>query len=135
MKRKILFGIWIWAYLLCACLGHITQPTAAQRGALTVIGILFFLPGVLLLADAFRTGNRKLLTILRWICVASLALTLGGLLANLASVTASDAVGAALNEALFWVSAPMHCMTPRFLSLFLWASLFFASFVLKKPNH
>ena len=133
MKRKILFGIWIWAYLLCACLGHITQPTAAQSGALTVIGILFFLPGVLLLADGLKTGNRKLLTVLRWVCVASLALTLGGLLANLCSVSASDTVGAVLHEVLFWLAAPMHCMTPRFLSLFLWASLLFASFVLKKP--
>ncbi len=134
MKRKILFAVWVWALLLCACFGHITHPTPAQTGALTVIGILSFLPGVFLLADGLGTGNRKLLWTIRGIALGSLGLTLIVFLLNVGSVTASDKTGAFLNELLLWVSAPMYCITPRFLSLFLWACLLFASFVLKKPN-
>ncbi len=132
MKQRILFIIWAILYGICAGLGFVAQPTDAQSVAMTILSILFFVPGALLLADAVAKKSRKLLLAVRIISIVSLSLTIAVFIANLASAAASDAVGNALYYALLLVSAPMVTMGFELFSLFLWACLLFSTFVFRK---
>ena len=133
MKRKILYGLWIYLYILCSVLGHIAAPSAALAVWMRIAAVLFFLPGGLLLWDAIAQENAKGIRLIRRISLASLALTMVALIANIAAVNAPQLAGNILHVVLIWVSAPMLCSGLWALSLFLWGCLLFASF-LKKPK-
>ena len=132
MKKKILYGSWICLYILCAGLGHIAQPEGAQALALTILGVLFFVPGFLLLADARRSADAKQLLQLRWISGLSLGLTLAAVLLNIVSALGSDVLGSVMYEILIFVSVPMICCRYWALSLFLWACILLAALPGKK---
>lgn len=132
MKQTVLYSSWAFLYILCALLGNAVSPDAAQSVALTLMSLIFFIPGTLLLIDALRTANRKTLLRLRWISGLSLGLTVLLVIGNIASVNASDAVGTVLHHALNLVSVPMMCSQFAPLSLFLWACLLFATFTGKR---
>lgn len=131
MKQRILFVLWAILYGVCAGLGFVAHPTDAQSVAMTVLSLLFFVPGALLLADAVVKKSRKLLLAVRIISIVSLSLTILVFIANLASAAASDAVGNALYYALLLVSAPMVSMGFELFSLFLWACLLFSTIILR----
>lgn len=133
MKRKVLYGVWIYMYLMCSILGHISQPSAPGRVWMTLAAVLFFVAPGILLADAIIHENRKGVGLIRWISVGSLTLTLAALIANIAVVNAATLVGNILHAVLIWVSTPMICSGYWALSLFLWACLLCASF-LKSPK-
>ncbi len=132
MKQKIALGVWGVFYCLCAGLGHIVNATTSQSVALTIVSVLFFVPGFYLLVDAIKNQNVRQLKLLRIIGFSSLALTFLMLLVNILSVLASETLGNVLHEILIFVSVPMFACRPRALSLFLWAFLGFAS--IKKFN-
>ncbi len=134
MKRKILYALWLWAWLLCALLGHMQSEDTAQPVALAVLGLASFLPGVFLLTDAVKKGNRKGLLTVRCLSFSSLALTAVVFVANILSVSASEGVGNFLYEVLLFVSSPMACIQIEPLSVFLWACLFSATFVVGKKR-
>lgn len=128
MKQKVIFGIWIFFYCLCAILGHITEPATAQAAALTILSCVFFVPGFLLLIQGKKQQNVRLLKVIRIISFTSLAVTFLMMLLNILSAFASEGLGNVLHEILILVSAPMFACRPRALSLFLWAILAFSSF-------
>ena len=132
MKKTILLFIWGWLYLICAALGHATDVTAAQQTAMTILSVLFFLPGFLLLLDGWKKKKKAACNLVFYISLGSLALTLVMLLLNVLSVTGSETLGNVMYELLIWLSSPMICCGYWFLSLFLWASLLFASISCKK---
>lgn len=133
MKKWILYGIWGCLYIICAALGYaVTAPTGLQAVALFILALLFFVWPAILLIDAHRQKDKKTLVTLRWISGLSLLLTLGFLVANVASVLGSKALGNALYEILILVSVPMICSQQWFLSMFLWACIFFATFSRKQ---
>lgn len=134
MKKTILWCAWAFLYALCAGLGYITDPTDTQKLALLAMALIFFIPGLLLLIDALRIGDKKTLLQLRWISGISLGLTLVLLVANVMSALASEAVGNVLYEILIFVSVPMICSQQWLLSMFLWACLFFATLVGRKKK-
>lgn len=134
MKKTILWCIWAFLYALCAGLGYLENPTGTQSLALLVMALIFFVPGILLLVDALRSDNKKTLLQLRWISGLSLGLTLVLLVANVASVLASEAVGNVLYNFLIFVSVPMVCSQQWLLSMFLWACLFFATMAGRKKK-
>ena len=128
MKKWILYGLWGCLYIFCAALGYaVTAPTQLQSFALLVLSLLFFVPPALLLVDAYRQKAQKTLRILRWVSGVSLALTLVLLIANIASALGGAALGNALHVILILVSVPMICSQHWFLSVFLWACVFFAT--------
>ncbi len=128
MKKRILYSIWGCLYIFCAALGYaVTEPTQLQAFALLVLSLLFFAPPALLLVDAYRHGCKQTRITLRWISGASLALTFIFLIANIASALGGAALGNALYEILILVSVPMICSQQWFLSIFLWACVFFAT--------
>ena len=132
LKTKLLFGLWAFLYIICYGLGHTVEPEPGQAAALTVFGCIFFIPGICLLVDALRAGNRKLVLTLRWISIGSLVLTVAAFLGNLYSVTGSEVLGTVLHEVLLLVSVPLGCMQFSLVSLFLWACLLFGSFYKKR---
>lgn len=128
MKQKTLYPVWGIVYILCCTLGFLPQRTTALNVVLTVISVLFFLPGVLILADSYKHKDHKGLVRLRLISLASLLLSLILLVASFISTQGSTALGDALHFLLGVVSVPMFCSSFWALSLFLWACLFIASF-------
>ena len=129
MKKWTIYCIWGCLYVVCAALGFaVTEPSQLQTFALLVLSLLFFVPPALLLIDAYRHGCRKTRVILRWISGLSLSLTFVFLVGNIASALGGDALGNALHEILILVSVPMICSQQWFLSIFLWACVFFTTF-------
>ena len=128
MKEKSLYGFWLCFYILCVGLGTVTGRSTGLNIAFTVLSLLFFLPGILLLWEGVRTDNRKMLLRVRLVSGISLILTVSLIVLNILTVTAGAAVGKVLNDLLILVSAPMFCCYFRGLSLFLWACLFVSSF-------
>lgn len=135
MKRKILYGVWAFFYILCAALGHIKNPQGAQAAAMTALALVSFVPGFWLLIDALLEKCRAGLLRVRLISGLSLGLTLVALIANIASTAGSETLGNVLYVILIWVSSPMICSGYWALSLFLWAFLFCGTFLLREPKN
>ena len=127
MKKRILYITWGVMYALCAGLGFVAPKTDAQKVALMLLSLVFFVPPAWLTVDALRVKDRKTMKILGWISGLSLGLTTAAYIANLASVTASDGVGDVLYGLLIIISAPMVSMGAELMSLFLWACLLVVS--------
>ena len=132
MKKRLLYAIWAVMYILCAGLGHITNPSDLQSIALTLLSLVFFTPGVAILVDALRFKETPELKRLIWICCISLGLTMALLVANVFSVFGSALLGDVLFEFLILFSVPMLCSQHWVLSILLWACLLFAALAGKK---
>ena len=128
MKKQILYMLWLSLYILCVGLGTLTDRTTAGSVVLTILAIVFFVPGMLLLIHGYKTGDRKLLVRIRIISILSLGLTLMLIVLNILLVQAGSGVGETLNDILILVSAPRFCCYWQGISLFLWACLFVSSF-------
>ena len=128
MKQKSLYSAWGVLYILCGALGFLTQRNTAVNIIFTVTSVLFFLPGVLILVDAYKQKDKKALLRLRLVSLGSLVLTLALLAASFASAQGSIKLGNVLHYILAVVSVPMLCSSIWVLPLFLWACLFMASF-------
>ena len=135
MNKKVMFALWGGFFILCAGLGFIPEPAGFLKGLMTVLAVVFFLPGGLLLADAKRKRDRRMAALIRNLSAASLGLTLLTLVANFLSLGAGDAVGDGLYAVLVIVSSPMICSGYWLLSLFLWACLLVVSMDILKKNH
>lgn len=129
MRQRIIYPIWGIIYILCVALGFITERKPILSVALVIISVLFFVPGIILLVDAYKENDRKALLRLRYISLGSLVLTLVVLVATFISAPGgSETVGKVLHYILAAVSAPMLCSGVWVLTIFLWACLFMASF-------
>ena len=128
MKPKNLYPIWALLYILCVCLGAISQRSTAVDILFTIISIGFFVPPALLLIQAIGSSDANALRILRLISIASLSLTLLAMIGNILSVLAPEILGNILYIVLLVVSSPMLCCKYWVLPLLLWAMLLFATF-------
>lgn len=128
MKQKILYFIWLCLYIACVGLGTITERSTAGHILLGILGTTFFVPGVILLYDGMKGGDKKLLRQVRFISLGSLVLTMLLIVLNIVFVAASEAVGEFLNGMLILVRAPGDCFYWLGISMFLWACLFVGSF-------
>ena len=134
MKKKIvLWSIWIILYVICVPFGYINEPTDMQAVGLLLLGLIFFVPGGILLIDGLRQRDQKTLLLLRWVSGCSLGLTLIFLVANVFSALGSASLGDTLYGFLVLVSVPMLCCRQWALSLLLWAVIFFAT-IIKRPK-
>ena len=127
MKKTFLYWLWGFFYLLCAFISNVESPSASQSVALTVLSLIFFIPPVILLVDAYKKKDEKTIRVIRLLSALSLALTALALIANIAAVNASDTLGIVLHQVLIFASVPMVCSQHFVLSMFLWACLLFAT--------
>ena len=111
-----LFVIWGGLYILCTGLGFIPDPGDVGSVAMTLLSLIFFLPGFLLL----HRGRRKEVIL---VSAISLGLTLLALVLNVWSVVMTAFEGQVVYVILGLVSGPMFCSRIWLLSLFLWAFL------------
>lgn len=135
MKKTVLYALWVVLYIICFALGFISEPTASQAVAMTIMSVIFFIPGVVLLLQAMMGKDKKQLVLLRWISAISLGSTSILLIANIASVNASQTAGTVLFYILNFVSVPMLCSRHYVLSLFLWACILVCTLPKKKLIH
>ncbi len=128
MRQKLIYLLWLFLYIICVGLGTIQAHIPVLNIFQGVFAVLFYVPPVLLTLEGLKKGQRKYLLQIRGISIASLVLTLVFMIANIASVYATEAVGNTLNQLYILVSAPMHCLPYGFISIFLWASLLMFTF-------
>ena len=133
--NRILSFSWAGLFALCAWLGTVQPVNAVAKISLSLIAILFFVPGALLLYNGLTENNRRLVLTVRYISLASLVLTTLSFILTIMLV--SKAVGAFLISyyVLLLVSSPLFCgRYVLWLILFLWAFLLIASFYKKAPD-
>lgn len=128
MKQKLIYLLWLFLYIICVGLGTITESIPVLIVFQGLFALLFYVPPVLLAIEGLKEGQRRYLVQIRVISILSLVLTLIFMIANIASVYASEGVGNTLNQLYILVAAPMHCLPYGFISIFLWASLLMFTF-------
>ena len=122
---KTIYICWGVIYALCFGFGFIPEPEGITAFAMTGLGIVFFVPGFVLL----YLGQRK---VVRLISAISLGATMVSIMLNFLAVNATTGTGDFLYVLLGLVSTPMFCTRIWVLSLFLWACLLMTSFM--KPK-
>ncbi len=132
MKKRVLYIAWTVLYVICTALGFAGEVQGVGRVFLVLAAVIFFLPPAALVVLGIREKDQKSLRTVRIVSIASLALTLGFFVANVAVAVATEAANGFLHVCLVVVSTPMLCGQYWALSLFLWASLLFGS--LLKPR-
>ena len=132
MSKKILYYIWGGLFILCGFLGFIPQPEGFLYVLLLITGILFFVPGGLLLYNAYCNKDIATMAVIRNVSLISLSATLIFLVLNFLSANATKAAGDLLYGFLVIFSSPMVCSQNWLISLFLWACLLMTSISLQK---
>ena len=132
MKEWILYAAWLCLYILCVGLGTVEEVAGIGKVFFLLTGLIFFIPGILLLLLGTKEKNKKMILRVRLLSICSLALTVAVFCANVLAVSGSGETGAFLHDLLNLVSAPMFCMQYWIVSLFCWACLLSASFTKKK---
>ena len=127
MNRKFLYALWGGLFVACGALGFVPQPGSVLTWLMAALGLLFFLPPMLLLHRAKAASHRPTAVLVRNIAAASLGLTFVLLVANFLSLLGSVALGNVLNVVLAIVSTPMFCGQVWALTLFCWAFLLIAA--------
>ncbi len=127
--KGILKALWAGMFILCALLGFVPQPAGVNKWVLMSFGILFFLPPICLLAQCYKTRDRKELKLICKLSGISLVITLVLLVANILSLLAPEKVGNALYYLMVVVSSPMVCCQYWFISLAGWAILLWCAIV------
>jgi hypothetical protein len=113
-------------YALCFGFGFIPEAEGITAWATTGLGVVFFVPGFMLL----YLEQKKTV---RLISAVSLIGTMVTIMLNFLAVNATTGTGDFLYVLLGLVSAPMFCTRIWVLSLFLWACLLMSTFI-KFPN-
>ena len=134
MKEKMLYSVWGAMYILCAGLGFILQRNVFVSAMMTILAVLFFVPGAVLLYEALREKNAAAILRIRLLAIGSLVLTT--LLLCITFMTAPGAkwVGDLMQILLTIFCVPLMCCGQWALSLFLWACLLFGSFAGQKKR-
>ena len=127
MKQKLIYLLWLFLYIICVGLGTLQNEPVGLQIFQGLFAVLFYVPPVLLVIEGLK--ERKYLIQLRVISIASLVLTLGFMIANIASAAyGTTAMGEVLHQLNILVTAPKDCLPYEFISMFLWACLLFLTF-------
>ena len=123
--KKAVYICWAIFYVVCAGCGFVPEPEGIVRYAMMGMGLIFFVPGFMLL----YLGERK---VIRLISAVSLGATAVCIILNFLSVHSTVGTGDFLYALLGLVSVPMFCSVIWVVSLFLWACLLICTFIEKK---
>ena len=134
MNKNHVFALWGGLFAVCAVAGFINAQSTATQVLMTLLSIVFFVPGALLLQLSRTGGDLSIAVLVRNLSLASLILTTVLLIANFLSALAPELVGNILYGILVIVSAPMICCGNWALSMFLWACLMVCSIKILKTK-
>lgn len=126
---KVLYLLWAVMFALTAALGFLFPSVSdpARRLPLQIAAAIFFLPPWAILTKARVSGEKKHVTIVRCLALASIVLTCALLCLNILSVGMSEEMGNLLHTILTIVSAPLVCSNFYVMPLFLWGTLLMGS--------
>lgn len=127
MSNKMLCWSWGGLYVLCFAMSFFGNVQGTQYGALMVLGLLFFVPGGMLLYRGVTRRNTLICRWIFWLSAGSLALTVLLLILNFLTIKASAVTGLVMHVLLALVSVPMLCTQVWILSWFCWACLLVVS--------
>ena len=134
MNKNHVFALWGGLFSVCAAAGFINAQSTATQVLMTLLSIVFFVPGALLLQLSRTGGDLSIAVLVRNLSLASLILTTVLLIANFLSALAPELVGNILYGILVIVSTPMICCGNWALSMFLWACLMVCSIKILKTK-
>ena len=127
---KALYLAWGTLFTLTAALGLLFP--GAQNGlglfCLRAVTVLFFLPPWMILAKARAEGVAFHTRLLRYLSLASLALTLVLVCAGILTAVDNPALGDLIHVVMAIVCAPLICSNFYVLPMFLWGTVLVASF-------
>ena len=127
MKKYWIIG-WVAMYVAAVAMGVFWPATAVS----TIVGIAFFVPPAVLLWDGFRSGNQKRIRCIRILSLVSLLLTMVLVSMIFVTVSSEKNIDKLMDMLLVLCAAPLMCFKAWLVSIFGWASLLSASFVVKK---
>lgn len=130
MNTKRLYGIWLVAFVICACLGFLPAPAGAASVLCMILAVAFFVPPVLIVYRSWKNQDWENIRLVRNLAMGSLILTLVILIGNFFTLTVPEWVGDALYAVLVIVSTPMVCGQIWVISLLLWAALMWSCILL-----
>ena len=130
MNTKRLYGIWLVAFVICACLGFLPAPAGAAGVLCMILAVVFFVPPVLIVYRSWKNQDWENIRLVRNLAMGSLILTLVILIGNFFTLTVPEWVGDALYAVLVIVSTPMVCGQIWVISLLLWAALMWSCILL-----
>ena len=129
IMNRILSFSWASLFALCAWLGTVQPANTVAKVALSLIAVLFFVPGALLLYNGLTEKKRGLVLAVRYISLASLVLTTLSFVLTITLVGKSVGAFVFSYYVLLLISSPLFCgRYVWWLILFLWAFLLIASF-------
>ena len=134
MKMRSIWLSWLYMFILCAVLGFIPAPTGFFKFLFVLMAAGFFVPGFALLVKADHRDGVKTIRLVRNIAIAALAVAVGLILLNFASVLLSAAWGTVLYYLLVVLASPLICGQYWVLTLFGWACLMIYSISLLKKR-
>ena len=132
MSRRTLYILWGALYIITAGLGFIPDNGGWLSYALSAVGILFFVPGGVLLYRAVKYRNDRERQRLRRLSLASLGATAVTLMLSMVFAGGSPVAGDIMHVLLGLVSAPMLCCRLWLISLFGWACMLMVSLQKRK---
>ncbi len=132
MNSILLKVLWAGMFIVCSVLGFLPEPEGVTKVLLVILSVAFFIPPGLLLWQAWRTGDRKEMKLLKLLSICSLGITLVLMVGNLLSVLASALVGDILYGALVILGTPLICGQYWALGPGLWAALLFSTIEVEK---
>lgn len=133
--NKILSFSWAGLFVLCGWLGTVQPTNPIAKIALSLIAVLFFVPGALLLYNGFAEKKQGMVLAVRYISLASLVLTALSFVVTITMALKASVAFVYAYYVLLLVSSPLFCgRYIWWLILFLWAFLLFASFYRKKTK-
>lgn len=134
MTYKTLYLLWAGLFALTAVLGLLFPGVQNAVGLffLALIAVVFFIPPWLILVKAKLEGKRDHLRLVRYLAIASLAMTTVLFCAGILSVGRGEVMGNLLHILMTVICTPLVCSNYYVLPMFCWATLLIGSFGRKK---
>ena len=123
MKTKNYWLWWLYLYILCAVLSFLPQPTGLLWWVFLLLGLAFFVPGIVLVYRADVRNRLQVVKTVRKLSIAALIVDVFLICINIASALLPQVWGLVLQWILNIVASPMGCGQSPALTLFGWAFL------------
>ena len=121
MKTKQYWLWWLYFYVFCAVLSFLPEPEGFLWWAMLLIGLAFFVPGVVLVRQADVRDRLNVVKTVKKVSIIALCVDVFLICVNIASPLLSKEWGYVLQWMLNILASPMGCGQSPALTLFGWA--------------
>ena len=121
MKTKRYWLCWLYLYVLCAVLSFLPEPEGFLWWLMLVIGLVFFVPGVVLVYQADVRDRLNVVKQVKKVSIIALVVDVFLICINIASSLLPAAWGLVFQWILNIFASPMGCGQNPALTMFGWA--------------